>query len=427
MTFMRRYSLMFFLTMFLIGTDTFLISPLLPTLSHLYATPTAISGWLVSAYAIGYAVFALISGPISDGHDRKKVMLWGLVAFAISTLLCSFATTFTLMLLFRFLAGVSASFVTPQVWASIPIVVTKKDIVKVMGFATAGLSVSQLVGIPIGSYLAVISWHAPFLVISGATLLLILLNLLILPELEIAPRNHFSFRKTYAHVLKNSRALSYLFAYFVFQTGSFTAITFISTWFTAGFKLTLAEVGTAMIAIGAGNLIGSLFGSKLVTQIGLKHALLVELISLIVLYLVLPFAHAFWPAEIVLTIVLLLNGSIFPLFMATLQSTTENARSTISSLSNAAMYFGETLAGIIGGVLFNHFTGYLGIAVFAAIMIGIALALYQKSGIFKKQATLLFRIIMGFSTILIDRNFNDTNILNVMFLNIRPSMPRLMH
>lgn len=159
---MRRYSLMFFLIMFLIGTDTFLISPLLPTLADMYGISTSISGWMVSAYAIGYACFALISGPISDGLDRKKVMLAGLFAFAISTFLCGFSTTFSMMLLFRFLAGISASFVTPQVWASIPVIVEKKSIVKVMGYATAGLSVSQLVGIPIGSYLAVASWRTPF-------------------------------------------------------------------------------------------------------------------------------------------------------------------------------------------------------------------------------------------------------------------------
>lgn len=116
---MKKYSIIFFLTMFLIGTDTFLISPLLPTLSNLYHIPTAISGWMVSAYAIGYAVFALFSGPISDGRDRKKVMTWGLLAFALSTFLCGFAFNFQLMLLFRLLAGISASFVTPQVWASI--------------------------------------------------------------------------------------------------------------------------------------------------------------------------------------------------------------------------------------------------------------------------------------------------------------------
>lgn len=379
---MRRYALMFFLTMFLIGTDTFLISPLLPTLSQLYRIQSSISGWMVSAYAIGYAVFALVSGPISDGRDRKKVMLWGLLAFAVSTLLCGFATSFPLMLLFRFLAGVSASFVTPQIWASIPVVVDRKAIVKVMGYATAGLSVSQLIGIPIGSYLAAISWQTPFLVISAAAILLLLLNRYALPELEIEKREHFSFLKTYANILHNSLALSYLLAYFIFQTGSFTAITFIATWFTRDFGLTLTGIGTAMIAIGAGNLIGSLWGSHIVSKLGLERTFLYEFIALVVLYLVIPFTSTFWLAETLLTIVFLVNGFIFPLFMTTLQGTSQNARSTISSLSNAAMYFGETLAGIIGGILFKQFTGYLGVSLFSALMIIVALLLYAKSGIF---------------------------------------------
>ena len=47
------------------------------------------------------------------------------------------------MLTFRFLAGVSAAFVSPQVWASIPLLIEKKQIVKAIGVATAGLSISN--------------------------------------------------------------------------------------------------------------------------------------------------------------------------------------------------------------------------------------------------------------------------------------------
>ncbi|BDR52903.1 MFS transporter [Bombiscardovia nodaiensis] len=382
---MYRYSLTFFLTMFLIGTDTFLISPLLPTLSALYGTPTSISGWLVSAYAIGYVIFAFVSGPISDDRDRKKVMLWGLAAFACSTALCGFASNFQLMLLFRFLAGVSASFVTPQVWATIPVIVEKPQIVRVMGYATAGLSVSQLVGIPIGSYLAVVSWRIPFFVIAAAALALMTAITLILPAMPATRIHgeHLSFIKTYAQILSNKTALSRLFAYFIFQTGSFTATTFISTWFTGSFGLSLSGVGTAMIAIGAGNLLGSLLGSRVVSAFGQGRSFLVELLTLVVLYIMVSFSDTFWLAEVLLTIIYLVNGFIFPLFMTTLQESVSQARSTISSLSNAAMYLGETLAGIAGGLLINHFSGYTGIGYFAAILILLAIALYAQTGVFR--------------------------------------------
>ena len=73
----RRLSILFFLIMFVIGTDTFLVSPLLPTLTNYYKVSTSISGLMVSSYAIGYMITALIVGPISDKYNRKKILTVG--------------------------------------------------------------------------------------------------------------------------------------------------------------------------------------------------------------------------------------------------------------------------------------------------------------------------------------------------------------
>ncbi len=90
----RKVIILLFLIMFVIGTDVFLISPLIPTLQKLFQVPTKISGWMMGAYALGYAIFALIAGPLSDGWDRKKVMLSGMVCFSIATFLCGYASSF---------------------------------------------------------------------------------------------------------------------------------------------------------------------------------------------------------------------------------------------------------------------------------------------------------------------------------------------
>lgn len=381
---MRKYGLIFFLVMFLIGTDTFLISPLLPTLSNLYKINPSISGWMVSAYAIGYAVFALISGPISDGRDRKKVMLIGFLAFAISTFLCSFATNFTLMIIFRFCAGVSASFVTPQVWASIPVVSPKEKIVQMMGIASTGLAASQLLGVPIGAYLASISWRAPFYLISAFSIVLLLIINFVIPSLNTAGQLDKSkgIFETYAEVLKNQKTVQYLVAYLLFQTGNFAVLSFIGTWFAKDFGLSVSEIGTAMIIIGVGNLIGTLFGNKLIAKWGLSKSLLIGLLILCVLYVITPFSPNIEMAVGMLAVVFLLNGFVFPIFMTSLQSTTTTARSTVSSLSNAAMYLGTTISGIFGGILLTYFTGFFGITTFTIILYLLVLYLYKRSKFF---------------------------------------------
>lgn len=385
---MKKISVLFFLVMFVIGTDTFLIAPLLPTLTKAYEISPNISGWLISAYALGYAVFALLAGPISDRLNRKKVMIIGLIAFTISTFLCGFAPNFWTMILFRLLSGISASFVTPQVWASVPVLVPPKFIVKTMGYATAGLSIAQLVGIPIGSYLASYSLNTPFFVIAILSLILTIILNFLLPDIISITKNDSiltikSIFEIYSNLFKAPRAVKYFSGYFLFQIGNYAAFSFIGTWFSKDFSLQVAAIGTAMIGLGLGSTIGSVFGSNLVRILGESKSMLYSMILLIILYGILPFAPTLFCAEVGFFVNFLIIGLLFPVFMASLQTLNANARGTISALSNTAMYSATTIGAALGGVLINQFRGFIGIAFFTAILYVLSLLVYISSGIFK--------------------------------------------
>ncbi|WJH36154.1 MFS transporter [Paenibacillus sp. CC-CFT747] len=183
---MRRYTALFFLIMFMIGTDTFLISPMLPTLQAEFRVSTEAAGWMLGAYTLGSAVFALIAGPLSDGWNRRIVLLGGLLGFSLSTFLCGSAQGFWTMCLFRFLAGISAAFTAPQVWATIPSVMPPARISKTMGIAFAGLAASQALGVPIGSWLAAAGWSVPFRAVGAASLLLAAAAYALLPDMKPA-------------------------------------------------------------------------------------------------------------------------------------------------------------------------------------------------------------------------------------------------
>jgi predicted MFS family arabinose efflux permease len=47
-----------------VGADSLLISPLLPELQAQFHVPTERAGWMVGAYTLGAAGFALIAGPL---------------------------------------------------------------------------------------------------------------------------------------------------------------------------------------------------------------------------------------------------------------------------------------------------------------------------------------------------------------------------
>ncbi|TEA81315.1 MFS transporter [Bacillus thuringiensis] len=378
---MNRVLAVFFMIMFMIGTDTFLISRLLPTLQQVYHVSTELSGWMVSSYALGYAGFALIAGPISDGLNRKKVMVLGMSFFAISTFFCGIAPSFLWMLTFRFLAGVSAAFVSPQVWASIPILIEKKQIVKAIGVATAGLSISQILGLPLGAYLATIHYTIPFYFIGILSALLVILIYVVLPEIQSVHigGNKKAILQRYKQLLTDSKVSLSYFAYFVFQTGNFAAFSFFGVWLSIQFGLQVHEVGTAMLVLGLGNLTGNIFGPRIVNKIGYNLSFYGGIIFTAVLYVLLPHVKNIVLVELSFFALFFWTGILFVLMMRHLQNISSVARGTGAALANASMYIGQMIGAAIAGMLFAISHNFILIGSFTALLYIGALFLFRKS------------------------------------------------
>ncbi|HDR8069769.1 TPA: MFS transporter [Bacillus cereus] len=378
---MNRVLAVFFMIMFMIGTDTFLISPLLPTLQQVYHVSTELSGWMVSSYALGYAGFALIAGPISDGLNRKKVMVLGMSFFAISTFLCGITPSFLWMLTFRFLAGVSAAFVSPQVWASIPLLIEKKQIVKAIGVAIAGLSISQILGLPLGAYLATIHYTIPFYFIGILSALLVILIYVVLPEIQSVHigGNKKAILQRYKQLLTDSKVSLSYFAYFVFQTGNFAAFSFFGVWLSIQFGLQVHEVGTAMLVLGLGNLTGNIFGPRIVNKIGYNLSFYGGIIFTAVLYVLLPHVKNIVLVELSFFALFFWTGILFVLMMRHLQNISSAARGTGAALANASMYIGQMIGAAIAGMLFAVSHNFILIGSFTALLYIGALFLFRKS------------------------------------------------
>ncbi|PGK24921.1 MFS transporter [Bacillus cereus] len=378
---MNRVLAVFFMIMFMIGTDTFLISPLLPTLQQVYHVSTELSGWMVSSYALGYAGFALVAGPISDGLNRKKVMVLGMSFFAISTFFCGIAPSFLWMLTFRFLAGVSAAFVSPQVWASIPLLIEKKQIVKAIGVATAGVSISQILGLPLGAYLATIHYTIPFYFIGILSALLVILIYVVLPEIQSVHigGNKKAILQRYKQLLTDSKVSLSYFAYFVFQTGNFAAFSFFGVWLSIQFGLQVHEVGTAMLVLGLGNLIGNIFGPRIVNKIGYNLSFYGGIIFTAVLYVLLPHVKNIVLVELLFFALFFVTGILFVLMMRHLQNMSSVARGTRAALANASMYIGQMIGAAIAGMLFAISHNFILIGSFTALLYIGALFLFRKS------------------------------------------------
>ena len=62
----------------------------------------------ISVYLLAYAAMSLLHGPLSDALGRKRVIVSGLLVFALASMGCALAVTLPQLLVFRALQGLSA-------------------------------------------------------------------------------------------------------------------------------------------------------------------------------------------------------------------------------------------------------------------------------------------------------------------------------
>ncbi|WP_134685733.1 MFS transporter [Brevibacillus migulae] len=364
---MRNMIIPLFLVAFVIGTDTFIVAPLLPLLRSEYGISAAMSGWLVSAYALGYALFALIAGPLSDNWNRKKVMTWGLVFFAVSTTLCGFADNFTALFVFRFLAGVSAAFTSPQIWALIPALFPAERVAKVMGMVMGGLSLSQVLGVPLGNWLATVHWSFPFYMIGACALLLALIIHMALPELKPASYdgNRPSLFGRYTRLLASAVTRRAFLVYFIVFTGFYAVFAFVPNWLSDHFHVAQLMIGTIMLLVGVGNLTGSITSGWLLERWGRPKVVGFMLCGAAATFVLLPF-FSLNAVMIMLILLYFFGGVLVPTLMGYLQSLTVSERGTSASLANATMYAGNVVGSIASGFLYEAYDFFLP-GIFAAL------------------------------------------------------------
>ena len=100
------------LLMFASSSQFLIISPILSQIGEELKIAEALRGTLMTAYALTLGIVALITGPISDRIGRRKVLLTGAAAMAISLALHQFAFNYSSILIMRVLAGAAGGILT---------------------------------------------------------------------------------------------------------------------------------------------------------------------------------------------------------------------------------------------------------------------------------------------------------------------------
>lgn len=121
--------------------------------------------WAVDSYALVFAGLLITGGVLGDRLGRKRVLLFGMLAFGGTSVLCSFAGSSTELILFRSLMGIGAAAVQPQTLSIIQNVFEPRERPKAIGI-WAGASGAAIALGPIagGVLLKYFWWGSIFLI-----------------------------------------------------------------------------------------------------------------------------------------------------------------------------------------------------------------------------------------------------------------------
>lgn len=161
------------LTQFTVILDFMIMSPLGNILMKSMDLSTSQFGIAVSAYAITAGVSGLLTAGFADRFDRKKLLMFFYIGFILGTLMCGMSTTYPMLLLARIVTGLFGGVIGSIGMAIIADLFSLEQRGRVMSFVQMGFGASQVLGIPIGLYLAShLNWQAPFLMIVVLSLLI---------------------------------------------------------------------------------------------------------------------------------------------------------------------------------------------------------------------------------------------------------------
>ena len=81
----------------------------LPLIGKTFSVDAVLLGWVATAYTLAIAICLVPFGRVADIHGRMRVFTIGVFGFLITSLLCCFATSGTMLITFRALQGIGAA------------------------------------------------------------------------------------------------------------------------------------------------------------------------------------------------------------------------------------------------------------------------------------------------------------------------------
>lgn len=368
-----------FVAAFAFGTTEFVIAGVLPQVAGGLDVSIPTAGYLVSAYALGIALGGPLLTLATGAVSRRLLLVCLAVAFTLGQLACALAPDFGSMLLVRVLVAIAhGTFFGVAMVVATGLVREEKRGMAV-AVVLAGLTVSNIVGVPVGTAIGNIwGWRATFWAMFALGIVATVAMLALLPRTGAATVRPAGLAKE-VRVLGRQQVWTTVIVMLMLMLGQMVPFTYIAPLLQEVTGLAPATVPWVLLLNGAGATVGVFLGGRLADwklMPSLITMLAAQGVVLAAMYLAAPYPV---PMTIAITAWGFLNFAIGTPIQTRILGWTADAPNLASALIPSGFNIGIAAAAFIGAMMLNGGFGYRSLPLLGVLAMVVATAVALSS------------------------------------------------
>lgn len=253
--------------LFLNNTVALMLGPLLVDIADEFDISVAVAGQLAAATFFSWAIFAPLIGPFSDSFGRRLVALTGLGVMGVCMLAAAFAPNFIVLMFLLMGTGVGGAMIPPNSMAAIIDVVSPERRGRAIGVAQGIMASAVVIGVPVVAVLtSVADWRLPFLVVGGLLLATFALSWLWYPKSPNTGPRSFSYLSRFKELGSIPVFRVGMLANFSQRIAFYAVLGYLAAYLIDSYGVSVGETALPLAVVGAGAVIGSLFGGMIASH-----------------------------------------------------------------------------------------------------------------------------------------------------------------
>lgn len=358
-----------------IGTGEFASMSLLPAMADSTGVSIPTAGGYISAYAIGVVVGAPLIAALGAGTSRKTLLLILMLLFIAGYGASVLAWNHATLLAARFVSGLPHGAYYGVASLVAAAMVSAQRRAQAIGYVMLGLAAANVIGVPVATWLGQqLGWRTAFGVIgacgAGAALMIALFVPRLAAEKGVTARSELA-------ALRSLPVWLTLGVASIGFGGMFAVYSYITPTLTEVTGLHADTVPLALMAWGAGMVVGNLAGGWLADR-----ALIPAIFGMLIwnaVFLGLFSITASSPLWTLITLFLIGNGfALVPALQAQLMQVAGKAQTLAAALNHSAFNISNAVGATLGGLAISHgygwaSTGWVGalLAVAGLVLMGL--------------------------------------------------------